>query len=144
MSRRVIHPPGFYLQDPPPDLRSETPPSLRSTHARTQSRTSCPNCGDIILMSSLPAGTQSVPTLSRSNAVVGTTPPNTRPTVSSYRGRFKTGWTQNLLKRCVPRDTLMTSLTLTDFQLGAGRLTQGPHARRGKQNGEDPMGAVIR
>jgi hypothetical protein len=99
-SNRGTNRPAFYLQGNRA-LQSETPPSHRWTQGPRRSRTSCPNCGVPILMSSLLEETQSVPTLSRSNAVVGNTPPTSQPTVSSYRGRFKTGWTQNLTKRLV-------------------------------------------
>lgn len=99
-SKRGTNRPAFYLQGNH-DLAKETPPSLRWTPSVTQWRTSCPNCGCDILTNSSPVAQQFGPTLRRQNATVTSTPPTTTPTVSSYRGRFKTGWTQNLRKRLV-------------------------------------------
>lgn len=99
-SRRGTSRPAFYLQGNHA-LQRETPPSLRWTPSVTQWRTSCPNCGHDIHTNSSPAVPPFAPRLNRSNATVGSTHPNTPPTVSSYRGRFKTGWTQNLRKRYV-------------------------------------------
>ena len=98
LSRRGTSRPAFYLQGNHA-LQRETPPSLRWMPNVTQWKTSCPNCGCDILTNSSPAAQQYAPTLRRQNATVTNTHQNTQPTVSSYRGRFKTGWTQNLRKR---------------------------------------------
>lgn len=98
LPRRVINPPAFYLQGNQ-SLPRETPPSLRWTVSPTQSRISCPNCGKGIHMNFTPAVTPSAPWLNRQSATVGNTNPNTRETVSNYRGRYKTGWTRSLNKR---------------------------------------------
>lgn len=98
LSRPVQNRQNFYLQARP-ELARETPPSLRWTQTATQSRISCPHCGNGILTNFTPEVRPYGPTLSRSNATVGTITPSTPPTVSSYRGRFKTGWTQSLRKR---------------------------------------------
>lgn len=96
ISRRARYPQPFYPPRPR-DLRSETPPSLRSTHSVQRSRTLCVNCAANTLMSFSQGGTSSVPTLSRSNADVGFTSPVT-PT-STFPGRYKIGSMSNLRKR---------------------------------------------
>lgn len=80
-------------------IQNGTPPSLRWTHRPTPWRTSCPHCERPLPMNFSLGGPPSAPTLQRSNATVGNTPRTPPRRVSSYQGRFKTGWTKNLTKR---------------------------------------------